>query len=307
MRKLSKESFVAKANNIFENKYDYSKVNYVNSSTLVDIICPIHGMFKKTPNHHLNGQGCPICAKIARVEKKTLSNEEFIEKARKVHGDKYDYSKTNYTGRRKLVTIICPIHGEFKQIANNHLQGEGCPICGKEKVANDKRISFEEFAKKAKDVHGDKYEFDKNSFVKSKVKMTVYCKKCGNSFRITPNDILSGYGCPKCNSSHLENEIRLLLKDNNIEFEEQKRFDWLGKQSLDFYIPNKDIAIECQGEQHYIPIKWFGGKDNFDAQITRDKRKKELCTENGIKVLYYSNKKWDDNVITNKYDLVKEI
>lgn len=308
MRKLSKESFVAKANIIFENKYDYSKVNYVNSSTLVDIICPIHGMFKKTPNHHLNGQGCPICAKIARVEKKTLSNEEFIEKVRKVHGEKYDYSKTKYTGRRKLVTIICPTHGEFKQIANNHLQGEGCPICGKEKVANNNRISFEEFVEKAKDVHGDKYDFDKNSFVKSKVKMTVFCKKCGNSFRITPNDILSGYGCPICNSSHLENEIRQLLKDNNIEFEEQKRFDWLGKQSLDFYVSLKNIAIECQGEQHFKPIKYFGGKIAFKGQQERDRKKKLLCENNNVKLIYFAKNNYGKNdVINDKVKLLEEL
>ena len=101
--------------------------------------------------------------------------------------------------------------------------------------------------------------------------------------------------------------MRHILNENKIEFEEQKKFDWLGRMSLDFYIPNKKIAIECQGEQHYIPIKWFGGKNKFDEQIVRDRRKEELCKENGIKVLYYSNKKWDDNTITSKEDLLKKI
>lgn len=169
MKKLTKNNFIERSNVIFGNKYDYSKVEYMNNSTPVTIICPIHGEFKKTPNHHLNGQGCPTCAKIARVEKKTLSNEEFIEKARKVHGEKYDYSKVKYTGRRKLLTIICPIHGEFKQIANNHLQGEGCPICGRNKTIESSTMPFQEFVKKAKEKYGDRYSYnDEKNYTKTK-------------------------------------------------------------------------------------------------------------------------------------------
>ena len=106
------------------NKYSYENVNYVNSHTLVNITCKIHGGFMQSPTNHLQGKGCPKCAN------KNVTSGEFIEKARKVHGNKYDYSKVNYVDNSTKVCIICPEHGEFWQTPNDHLNGCGCSICG---------------------------------------------------------------------------------------------------------------------------------------------------------------------------------
>lgn len=124
MRKLTKEQFIEKAIEIHGNKYDYSKVNYIDAKTKVCIVCPEHGDFLQLPYNHLNGNGCPSCARHK------WDTDSFIKKAMEVHGDKYDYSKTEFKSTREKVCIICPEHGEFWQYPLSHLNGNGC---GKEK------------------------------------------------------------------------------------------------------------------------------------------------------------------------------
>ena len=131
-----KEQFVEEANIIHNFKYDYSKFDYKTSHEKGIVICPIHGEFEVSPANHLSGRNCPKCAIEHRAKLRALSTEEFIEKARKIHGDKYDYSKVNYINNYTLVSIICHKkdfqgieHGEFLQQPNNHLNGKGCPKC----------------------------------------------------------------------------------------------------------------------------------------------------------------------------------
>ena len=112
--------------------------------------------------------------------------------------------------------------------------------------------------------------------------------------------------------SRLEEEVSLLLKENNITFEEQKTFDWLKYKSnlrLDFYLPDYNIAIECQGKQHFEAIDIFGGNRNFQVTIERDKKKRELCQNNNITLLYYSHEKinFPYYVYTDKMELLQEI
>ena len=105
---MTTEDFISKAIAVHGEKYDYSKVEYVNTLTKVTIICPIHGVFEQRPKVHLGGCGCPYCGSSSRT------TETFIKAARRVHGDKYDYSKVKYINSYTEVTIICPNHGEFK-------------------------------------------------------------------------------------------------------------------------------------------------------------------------------------------------
>lgn len=130
-KKLTTEEFAEKANKVHENKYDYSKSKYVNTSTKVCIICPEHGEFWQIPNNHLLGTGCPKCAG------KYNDLEFFIERARKVHGDKYDYSKAEYIATNEKVCIICPEHGEFWQTPSGHMNGQGCPSCNQKHLERD--------------------------------------------------------------------------------------------------------------------------------------------------------------------------
>ncbi|WGZ93393.1 MAG: DUF723 domain-containing protein [Candidatus Thiothrix putei] len=128
MRKLTTKEFIKRSREVHSDRYDYSKVEYVNNKTKVVIICPEHGDFEQSPNSHLSGIGCPHCAN----ESKKLTQESFIQKANEVHDNKYDYSKVEYTHSATKVEIICPIHGAFEQTSYNHLRGSGCPHCGYE-------------------------------------------------------------------------------------------------------------------------------------------------------------------------------
>lgn len=176
-----------------------------------------------------------------------------------------------------------------------------------------KKLLTEEFIYRAKIIHGDKYDYSRVICTGSKDKVEIYCKKHNYTFLQQAGSHLQGCRCPKCNrSSHLEDDVRYLLNINNIIFEEQKTWDWLiynSNQHVDFYLPKYNIVIECQGIQHFESVKFFGGEQNFNETVLRDKNKLNLCTENGIKILYYSNlgDNYPYEVITSPEDLINEI
>ena len=284
----SLSDFITKAREVHGDKYDYSKVDYVKSSIKVCIICPEHGEFWQTPNSHLRGCGCPKCGHNASDDSKRLSLLEFIKKSRKKHGDKYDYSEVEYVNVNTKVHIICPEHGEFEQLPNSHLQGCGCPKCGIEKMRESISSSKEDFIKKAREVHGNKYDYSKVEYVNNKTKVCIICPEHGEFEQIASYH-MGGNGCPKCNLSHLERNVMNYLDEHGITYDYQKRFKWLGRQSLDFYLPNYNVGIECQGEQHFFPVEYFGGDKTFKKTLQRDKRKKALCEKHGIKLLYFGN------------------
>ena len=145
------ESFIEKAKLIHGDKYDYSKVNYVNVKTKIIVICPIHGEFETTPDNHINGKtGCPKCGGVYNY-----TNEEWINECKIKHYNKYDYSQVNYVNAKSKVKIICHEkdefgveHGEFEIRASNHISGVGCPKCGK-------RITYnkDSFIKKSNNIY----------------------------------------------------------------------------------------------------------------------------------------------------------
>lgn len=128
--KPTTEEWIERVAPLYNYKFDYSKVKYVDNKTNVIIICPEHGEFLVTPSNHVKGNGgCPKCSAILRHTLQAKTTEQFIEECKKVHGAKYDYSQTVYYNNKEKVTIICPTHGEFKQTASSHLSGAGCPVC----------------------------------------------------------------------------------------------------------------------------------------------------------------------------------
>jgi ribosomal protein L36 len=121
------ERFIQSSKLKHGNTYNYSKVKYVHRRSAVTIICKKHGEFKQEPRLHLRGSGCPVCAGFYR------NTDEFIQKAKEIHGDTYEYHQSSYTGSKSKIDIVCKQHGVFKQRASAHLCGNGCPKCGSEK------------------------------------------------------------------------------------------------------------------------------------------------------------------------------
>lgn len=124
------DEFVARGSVVHQGRYNYSLVDCEHNRKAVKIICPEHGIFEQAPRSHLLGSGCDQCASIKRgLKKRTTAASQFLEKARKVHGDLYDYSLVQYKQNRENITIGCPEHGYFQQSPANHLIGRGCPSC----------------------------------------------------------------------------------------------------------------------------------------------------------------------------------
>ena len=139
-KKLTTEEFIKRAKKIHGDKYDYSKVKYSTNHKKICIICPKHGEFWQQPSDHLNGHGCRKCLLDKLPNIKKLTTEEFIKRAKKIHGDKYDYSKVKYINSKTAVCIICPKHGEFWQIPNYHLSKCGCQKCAEEELVFENKL-----------------------------------------------------------------------------------------------------------------------------------------------------------------------
>ena len=273
------KSFIEKARRIHGDKYDYSKVEYKKSNEKVCIICPEHGEFWQRPNDHLSGYGCYKCANHM------YDNNEFIRRAKIVHNDKYDYSKTRYKSKREKVCIICPEHGEFWQQAGSHLQGNGCPKCANDNLKNKLRLNNTEFVNRARQIHGNKYDYSKSNYIDSHTKVCIICPKHGEFWQEPNNHINNNYGCPKCSETSGERKIRLFLENKEEEFIYQFNTKWLGKQTIDFYIPKYNLGVEYDGIQHFRPINYFGGEKGFYRRKQLDNLKNKLCYENKLKLL----------------------
>ena len=212
--KITTELFIKRANEVHNGKYDYSKSVYKNNSTYVTIICPEHGEFQQTPAAHWKGAGCPFCAGNLKMTK-----DEFITRAKKVHDDAYDYSKVDYSGIDNKVKIVCRKHNyEFEQTPNNHLHGQGCPICRNQKIGDKLRGNTEDFIAKAMEVHGDKYDYSKVKYKKANEKVTIICRKHNYEFEQTPNSHLGGCGCPICNKGYTKQYKFNLLEEFENEY-----------------------------------------------------------------------------------------
>ena len=218
------------------------------------------------------------------------TTEEFILDAKRVHGNKYDYSKVEYINNETKVCIICPIHGEFWQTPNKHLLGKGCRLCGNQRISLSQSGNKEEFVEKAKSIHGNKYDYSLVEYVDRKTKVKIICPEHGE-FLQRPSSHLH-HGCSKCEETALERKVRVYAENHEIEYVYQYKPNWLGRQVLDFYLPDFNVGIECQGGQHYFPVDWYGGEDGFIRIKERDKKKINKCCENKLKIMYFTEEQF---------------
>jgi len=180
-------------------KYDYAQAAYVNSATKVEIRCLTHGPFMQTPNNHLAGKGCRRCATDAAKERHTPPKEQFVEKARAVHGDRYDYSSAQYQGAHKKLVIQCPVHGSFEQTADAHVNGaQGCPACGRKKRGDVNRGSTKRFADDAVARFGNRFDYSKAVYVDAWTPVEIVCPAHGSFQQPPARHLRIKYGCPRC-------------------------------------------------------------------------------------------------------------
>ena len=226
--------FIEKARQIHNDKYDYSKVNYVNSRTKVCIICPTHGEFWQTPHNHLKGYGCAECGK-EKSHLSKMTTEDFIVKSKEIHGNKYDYSKAYYKTCDTKVCIICPEHGEFWQTPSNHINGSGCPKCANEKRKNALLKDTKLFIDAATLIHNGKPE----------------------------DEIISLF--------------------SEIEHQQHNR-ELLNGMEIDIFIPPLKLGIEYNG------LRWHSEEFGKDHRYHLDKLNK--CNEQGIRLIQIFEDEW---------------
>lgn len=230
-------------------------------------------------------------------KRKEYSKEEFVMNSDKKHNNEYDYSETVYVNCKEKVCILCHNkdgngveHGKFWITPDNHLQGRGCPICRYLKSGNKTRKKQSVFIDECNETHNCYYRYDRSIYTGNNKPICITCPVHGDFYQ-NAGSHLSGSGCPKCNQSKLEKEIYMFLQQENIRFETQKTFDWLVNKKnmfLDFYLPDYNVAIECQGRQHFENNDYFGGKIEYEKTISRDTIKFNLCNKNDIRIIYFS-------------------
>jgi hypothetical protein len=193
----SVDDFIKQSREIHGDKFDYSQVDYNGSWIPVKIHCPVHGWFEQAPVCHLNSvYGCSKCAIVITHNKARKEQDEFIKQAVEAHGNKYDYSMVDYKGGKIKVIIGCPIHGSFEQSPSKHIMGNGCNKCGNILGADKLRSTIEAFIMKAREKHGDTYDYSKAEYVTARKSITIICPVHGE-FRQVPGSHLKG-GCRKC-------------------------------------------------------------------------------------------------------------
>lgn len=303
-KRKTKEKFIFQAKEKHGDKYDYSKIEYKNTHSKIEIFCNKHGSFFQIAKNHLNGFGCPSCSNNLR-----LNNELFIQKSKEKHGNKYDYSKTIYKGSFEPVIITCKKHGDFETKARHHYyKGYGCPQCHFDKPAHN-RLTKKEFIKRSIEIHKGIYDYSNVNYLSCNDKVEIICKKHG-IFLQTPSTHLAGCGCKKCSSSIGEKIISKFLTDINLEFIPQKKFDDCRnpksnhKLEFDFYIPKLNILIEYDGMQHFEPIKYWGGNKRLEDIKYRDGIKNKYCLDNNVPLYRISYKENIEEKLKNILNLM---
>jgi hypothetical protein len=288
MPRSNTQEFIQKAQKIHGHIFNYSLVKYINNSTNVIIICSKGHHFHQTPNSHLNGRKCNICAN------KNVTTEQFIQKAQKIHGTKYDYSKVNYQKVYLPVEIICKKHGSFLQRPDSHLGKKGCFKCGQE-IVMSRTKTREQFIHDAQKIHNNFYDYSLVDYKNCKTYIDILCFNHG-IFQQKPTTHLTGRGCPMCNNSKGELEILHLLELAEIEYKPQfcirdftcysSEWKFIKNCKYDFYLPNDNIVIEYHGIQHFTFSPFFHGtQSEMKKRRKRDNDKKEFCEKNNIE--YY--------------------
>jgi hypothetical protein len=306
-KKLTTSEFIKRGNIVHNFKYNYSKVNYINSTKKVIVICDKHGEFEQESNSHLQGKGCKKCLSenIGKLKRKTII--QFIEECNKIHNFKYDYSNVDYKNNKEKVEIICPIHGSFLIKPNDHItQKQGCGKCG-----GTKKLSLNDFIQKSNNKHNFKYDYSLiTEYINNKQKVEIICPIHG-CFTQNTKAHYDGNGCPSCKTSKLENEVYEKIKNWDIEILRNKTHEILKetKQHFDFFIPKYGIVIECNGRQHYEPVEVFGGEEGFKKTLVLDNLKKQKCIENNIILFeypYFFNKTQKENLIKRIKNIINE-
>jgi very-short-patch-repair endonuclease len=285
--------------------YDYSQIDYVNSTTKIIIICKIHGKFEQCPTDHISGKGCNECGILKRTINQTFTQKQFIEKAFEKHGNKYDYSEVKYINSQTKIIIKCnACNFIFKQQPSSHLQGCGCDKCAHKINHNNQKLTENIIIQRSINVHGDKYDYSSLNYINSHTPINIICKKCNNNFQqLYSNHINQKQGCPQCGSRKTEKKILEYLISIYPNIIKEYKVEWCKNKTylpFDFVIPEYNIIIELDGLQHFKQImNWKSPEEN----LITDKYKMKCANDNNYSIIRILQ----EDVFYDKYDWYNEL
>lgn len=255
--------------------------------------CLIHDVYwKLQPVNALRGDGCVLCHKERIGNSNRMSHNQYVEAVKNINptiivvGD--------YVNARTAILHKCTVHNvEWYALPSNILRGCGCCECGNNKTRDKNGMTHDEYVARVRSINSDIDVVGK--YINAKTPIQHRCKIDGYVWDATPDVILHGYGCPQCHETSGERQVRQWLVRHNINYKFQKSFDDcrdILPLPFDFYLPDYNVLIEYNGGQHYKPIEYFGGEENFKKQKLHDSIKNEYCESNNIRLLvipYYAN------------------
>ena len=285
--------YLERCKNRWGDRFDYSETVFGKFKDKIKIICPEHGVFEKRLDSFLNSKtGCPICKYID-----TEKTANFIKKSKEIHGDKFDYSLVEYINNRTKVKIICTEHGVFEQIPQSHLNGNGCEKCHIQNLAKVQTKNTDWFIKKAKEVHGDKFDYSLVDYKHTQLKVKIICPEHG-VFEQKPNSHLQGKGCNKCRYDKYRKPKDKFVKEANSVH--NHKYDY----SVSEYISDKkklDVMCLKHGVFKQSPNRHLTGSGCPKCKSSKGElRVEKYLKDNDMK--YEFQKSFDD--LKNKSYLI---
>jgi very-short-patch-repair endonuclease len=272
--KLTTEDFKELVLDRHGDNYDTSNSVYVNSKTLISVVCKKHGEFKALPNSIINGIGCPDCVNEFNSSSKISNIDEFKQKYTQRFGHKLTFDKSVYIANDKPMLVTCPIHGDFYQTPNKLLNGFGCHECAKKKIHDDYTLTQDEFINRMTLLFGDTYDLSLAEYKSIKEPVKIICKEHG-VFEKTPDALFHGYGCPLCLNSvstqqkEIFDFVKSLVGNENVKLCDRTVLN--GKE-IDILVESKKFGIEYNG--NYWHTEESGKDKNYHIEKTNLAEKK---------------------------------
>ena len=287
--KSQQKKLIAKLQNKFGDKYDYSKVRYTTSDGNAIIICPKHGEFKiryvDLPRHN----GCNKC----RLENNSQAEfDKWLKEVKEIHKDKFDYSKVKYSGSQNKIILSCSLHGEFETTPEGHKnKSGGCKKCRYMYSKESASIGFDEIEKRSLIIHNSKYTYINDNNAQSHTdNLHIVCPEHGDFIQLVSNH-LDGHGCPKC-ITKTQSKIAEYIESLGFEIKYNYRLG-LGRQEVDIFIPSKNIAIEYHGLVWHSYGTTFPNNAN-ERNPNIDKIKYNYLAEQGIQLITIWDIEWNN-------------
>lgn len=287
--KLSNETFSQRVYEIWGDEFGILN-EYINAKTKISVRHNLCGNeYVVFPFSLLRGHSCNLCANKIRADSRSSNPEDFSKTFYKIVGYEYTLLSEYYRSNVKVLIRHNSCNNSYSTTPSNFLEGKRCPFCSALKKGASQRGNIEDFKTYVEEKYSGEYVVVGKEYVNARTKIEILHTKCGEIWNVCPDKFKNSRECPSCKrESKGERKISSILENLKFSFIKQYRFKNCfdkGVLSFDFYIPEFNMCIEYQGEQHYRPVSIFGGDDSFKSQIKRDKIKKKYCKLNSIDLL----------------------